>query len=109
MTKHTPGPWVVDNGFGRKLWIGVPRVPGDVDHYGFHTIITGIDINGQTVEARAVKEANAHLIAAAPELLEACGAVDAYLSNRVGEKSDSQGFVILSQIRAAIAKAKGEV
>ena len=101
MSKHTPGPWTVENASGVMLWIGAMRVP-DEARYGLHTIITGIDIEDLTPEACAIKEANAHLIAAAPDLLEACEAVAATTwSRNTAEK-------IGAQVRAAIKKARGE-
>lgn len=100
-TKHTPGPWVVQNASERTLWVGALRVPDD-ERYGLHTIITGIDIEDLTPEARAKKEANARLIAAAPDLLAACEAVAATTWSR------NTATIIGEQVRAAIAKAKGK-
>ena len=90
MNKHTPGPWthegqgditgIEDNGFGR----------GPVDVCSVYL---------RTVEGR--HEANARLIAAAPDLLEA-------LSEII---NDGGKFVMTNEThrkaRAAIAKARG--
>ena len=95
-TKHTPGPWTVENASDRMLWVGALRVPDD-ERYGLHTIITGIDIEDLTPEARAKKEADANLIAAAPDLLAACEALLAGSSKAA------------PLARIAIAKAKGEM
>lgn len=59
--KHTPGPWRVGDG---SFVIGNHPAPGitgsdDVHHYGGHLI------------CESVSQANARLIAAAPDLLEA--------------------------------------
>jgi hypothetical protein len=85
MSNHTPGPWthegqgditgIEDNGFGR----------GPVDVCSVYL---------RTVEGR--HEANARLIAAAPDLLEACKAA----------LSDDQPYI--EKCKAAIFKATGE-
>ena len=89
--KHTPGPWRSRNRLGSGNWkdersIGVESfewiiadVCGDIDH---------------TDEARA----NARLIAAAPDLLEALADL---VENGLGTEA-------VKRARAAIAKARGE-
>ena len=89
--KHTPGPWRIemkDNYM--KLYMPASRLDGDVAR-GY------------------VGEANARLIAAAPELLEACEAL-ARLCERFGVNpvTVSGGPSSLDRARAAIAKAEGE-
>lgn len=82
MGEHTPGPWVYDGSFvksadGKALWhSGMPRDE---------------------------REANAHLIAAAPDLLEACVNVLAYIKwdPLLGESMYSR------MLETAIAKATG--
>jgi len=81
MSKHTPGPWLAQ---GR--YIGVK---GHMSYIGECS-----DQNGNwTNEPMAV--ANAHLIAAAPELLEAL-------------KDMGARYGLTDLARAAIAKAEGE-
>lgn len=54
-------------------------------------------------------ELNAHLIVAAPELLEALETCERYLVERGVEFKGRTGrTIVLPKIRAAIAKAKGE-
>ena len=90
---HTPAPWHFDKGndshagFSMKFLVGA-------DGQGFaHTV--GLDEPTDT--------ANAHLIAAAPELLEA---LELYME--VGDQC-SKGYIskCFRQAQAAIAKAKG--
>lgn len=86
-TKHTPGPWVID-GFRDE-----------------HDLMTAdrrmiAKINGLR-PAMLEDEDNARLIAAAPELLEALEAV----LKAVGPYDSG---LPVEQIKAAIAKAKGE-
>jgi len=83
MSKHTPGPWKVAK--PRKsyrdgnMMYGIvgPECVSDYEDWGF-------------------TEANARLIAAAPDLLDACKAA----------LSDDQPYI--EKCRAAIAKATGE-
>ena len=68
---HTPGPWIVAPGIENKqvLVIGSPQVVSGplaevrLPHY--HNL-------GSPQLRQEEREANAHLIAAAPEMLEAC-------------------------------------
>ena len=86
-SKHTPGPWVVD-----PCW----DILGNTD-----------DGNGMvcqiTTDAvpRAEAEANARLIAAAPDLLEALRAI---IEDRYAQKLG----ILKLLARAAIAKAEGQ-
>ena len=97
--KHTPGPWRSRNRLGSGNWkdersIGVESfewiiadVCGDIDH---------------TDEARA----NARLIAAAPDLLQAL--IDVCASNDEVAHPQWKGSPDEVAARAAIAKARGE-
>ena len=104
MNKHTPGPWthegqgditgIEDNGFGR----------GPVDVCSVYL---------RTVEGR--HEANARLIAAAPDLLEALEAFERisalWLPAEVEEQHAEEMYALhmaRNQMLAAIAKARGE-
>lgn len=96
MSKHTPGPWNVSEEFdGTSIKAGMFHVTHTIQACGFHEP----DVD------KAVTQANARLIAAAPELLEACQALIAYC-----DKNPPMGDSLWSvrQIRAAIAKATGE-
>lgn len=110
MTKHTPGPWkhYVTHPLSGAVWFVVT----DKDGYGPIIDVGGKDNNGQIAEAKYLItdgneiEANARLIAAAPELLEVLEAVDSkltYLQKLWGKEGVTDGIV--DQVRAAIAKA----
>ena len=90
MIKHTPGPWEVE-GIGQVI---VPARPPAwrtlADVYGEH---------GDEEQA----DADAHLIAAAPDLLAACEM--ALLDVRYYATVHGESITVLE---AAIAKAKGE-
>ena len=83
-TKHTPGPWKIIpiEDAARKVWDCVYYEDGNVDHHL------------ACVEGKA----NARLIAAAPELLEAAKAVAKWLGRDIND---------WDSLRAAIAKAEG--
>ena len=92
-TTHTPGPWAVERSLAGKTVITGPG--------GAHTLaVVAIAFDG--AGGLSSMEANAHLIAAAPELLAACIAAEETLDNslRSPERADA-----LELLRAAIAKA----
>ena len=90
-TKHTPGPWVWDSHYDdlRPLWYsemsqGCGYLSWDNDE---------------------TRDANAHLIAAAPDLLEA---LEAIVATWDGPKYNHFMADNIDLARAAIAKAKGQ-
>ena len=100
MSKHTPGPWVTDD-----------TLPGNVyssDATGsIIATVTGFEWarRGKTVE-----KANARLIAAAPDMLEALKAINVCLSpgNRTFDEMIRDCGLACDVARTAIAKATGE-
>ena len=113
-TKHTPGPWI---GAGPSFGDPLPR-------YTTEIITESEDENG---EVRSIcelpvahhddeNEANARLIAAAPELLSALAGMLAIVNDSQsvagyhlnGELEPWDGFPEIERARAAIAKATGE-
>ena len=105
--KHTPGPWCPH--------IASEYYPGiDAQNNGISIVIVG-DIHDQQddggVRGRTAEEAeaNAHLIAAAPELLEALQTLNLVigLTPIAGNKDALQEACDIA--RAAIAKAEGRV
>ena len=104
-TKHTPGPWKITNGV--DIW------PDDCDMEGMrhiaHCTPSGYDCDECILQYDEVI-ANARIIAAAPELLEACtellDTVD-YLMHNEGN-ADKCARISIGGAIAAIAKATGE-
>lgn len=88
-TKHTPGPWNVVPVFAGYAINGYRIYAGDENVARTHAVDEGYD------------EANAALISAAPDLLEALVAVLNYCV-------DDEGQPTIATARAAIAKALGE-
>ena len=112
MTEHTPGPWrVTVGGTIGALW-------NSVSHRFGHIVACVYPCGRDTVEARA----NAYLIAAAPDLLKALEAEDAWQKHqhscaRCGSmfpgtqlcEDGSRLWHLSLELRpAALAKAKGE-
>ena len=107
-TKHTPGPWTT-NGFNifgppdnrSQHANGLTLVGGVVDDANdWRNRPVGDPIN--RAEFREEREANARLVAAAPELLAALeGLVDRFVGH-----TDTDDAAILAAL-AAIAKAEG--
>ena len=120
--KHTPGPWYLEEvGYSSSSYY----IRGSFDSGARHTIGKGAvaHIPRSTVNPM---EANARLIAAAPELLEACKSLltltqlmanEAYYDESIvefeifSEKTKSTRCLVLvfelAKARAAIAKATG--
>lgn len=99
--KHTPGPWAYTEA----------AITGD---RGIHAEGTGIfaeafaDIRRACENNTAEAEANARLIAAAPDMLEALKALRLQaLQSNVNSAANEWGLEALAMANAAIAKASG--
>ena len=101
MSKHTPGPWTFDNEIG--------LIRTDTPPYG-EWDVAKVNI------VRAEAKANARLIAAAPDLLEALESAWLWMENQAdGQSKGGHATFDLLMLReqrdiarAAIAKATGE-
>ena len=105
-TKHTPGPWALSRDVGDGEVCTVYGCTG-----GHIYIVGNREYLGREIEdLSAEADANARLIAAAPDLLTACKAALKYIP---GSEVHSwpPGFALkddsLKLLRAAIAKAEG--
>lgn len=87
MSKHTPGPWSAKD---RDNQISIPLKSIDCERIGFSVCF----VNGHREQEA---KANAHLIAAAPEMLE--------FAQEVRRTGDTR---LASMAIAVIAKATGE-
>ena len=98
-TKHTPGPWVYEsegkNNHLGKFCTEAGELICDFGH----------DIPYEGVPGNPPDFANAHLIAAAPDLLEA---LEAIVATWDGPKYNHFMADNIDLARAAIAKAKGQ-
>lgn len=95
--KHTPGPWRAGKYISCVVCDKpVPEIGGSdhVEYYGGHLI------------AESIAPQNAHLIAAAPDLLEACEAAYNFITN--AETTQEQRQLVAGQLYNALAKAEGK-
>jgi hypothetical protein len=114
-TKHTPGPWEISL-IGEGDELTVDGIESNAVAHAPHRLICemGHDIDMGQDYAEVI--ANARLIAAAPELLEACKVVTAFLDNleralfyddplvRIRQRVHAP---LRSALNPAIAKAEG--
>ena len=102
MRKHTKGPWKIDGKTGLCIT--------DVDDFSRFigaASIMGSNNNCSYEEAKA----NARLMAAAPEMLQALEIIYEHWNNEDNAYygMDDELFPIMKKVKQAIAKAKGEV
>lgn len=100
---HTPGPWELSEA-QYKDGFGTYRRVEQVEQFG--DVVASVCIRHAVNHTlNAAGDANARLIAAAPDLLEACQALIAHC-----DKNPPMGDSLWSvqQIRTAIAKATGD-
>jgi hypothetical protein len=95
MSAHTPGPWETGRGTIHGFTVYGPDVS---EHAGPDEL---------AVICEGATEANARLIAAAPELPEAARRAEPAIGTPCAEPCAHHGCSIARSLRAAIAKAEG--
>lgn len=114
MSKHTPGPWIADVALDQmfKESPGLEIFSATKTKIGDNQFIANIGALGQSKEE---KKANANLISAAPEMLEALELVvkrltgDIQADIKFDTPFDSMAFRdLIDSCKIAIAKARGE-
>jgi hypothetical protein len=100
--RHTPGPWTLAEVGDPGDRLSVPiRHYNELGSVGFFSQFKG----NATIDAF---DANAHLIAAAPDLFEACKRViAAYTEGKIRHDSVSESNALLAFICDAANKAEG--
>lgn len=117
--KPTPGPWEVEDdsqridGFGDVRMYRVVNQSGAVvaefSNAGCNEIVYEDDGEGAGVHYDEQAMANARLIAAAPDLVAALGALLVQaLQSSVASPSNEYGNKAIMQAKVALAKARGE-
>jgi hypothetical protein len=103
--QHTPGAWTVTD----NSW-EISTVYGPAGQVIAECPIDSTVLEETQDEFEAVKEANARLIAAAPELLKACSDWIDWLKPDAPFREDAADYEaqMLDAMRAAIAKARGQ-
>jgi hypothetical protein len=109
--KHTPGPWRFGRGYRDKVEIDAPNGDGSIGLRSWKNLAT---VYGDSFDEgkNAQGRANARLIAAAPDMLEALETVFSVIEGAEGATMATDGEllrweVIEKAIKNAIAKAKG--
>lgn len=99
----TPGPWSYeyDEDFERYNVYGPPGSRPVIDNPDGELIICDIEI-------RDTAEADARLMAAAPDLLAGVQALFAWIDDRSPDKKAAGWYAAENALKAAIAKATGE-
>lgn len=109
MSAHTPGPWVVaDDVVFQVRAHNQQMLVAEVRGWGWLTGGGGLALSDE--EAEKIQKANARLIAAAPELLDALKNLEAACAAVASWSDDCLDFSDATRVaaRAAIAKAEGE-
>ena len=104
MNKHTPGPWFVDHKSPFLVRAGDDIDGRHIAHIGPANYTPRFDVD----------EPNAKLIAAAPDLLEAAQLAlqiaESWIHDQLDGTSSIDGALLhLDPVRAAIARARGDV
>lgn len=104
MRKHTPGEWFLDDRTYQNSPAKMLDIRADVD--GQKHIVAVVDICGSRI-TKEERIANAHLIAAAPELLASLVECYALLST-IDCKIPDEQYGVITRAADAIAKAEGK-
>lgn len=99
---HTPGPWIVGAEQDNRA-----AIVSNCEYYHVAHVLRGGAIKKHR-RTRQQTLANARLIAAAPDLLTACKAYEAYWAPTGKWSGDPALLEIRRQMQAAIAKAEGK-
>lgn len=106
MSKHTPGPWKIVDGFMGKIEIESSNERDTSDTFLRFTLARDIGgrVHGEEFDDYSEVEANANLIASAPDLLEALETI----KRRMYEPRKFMLQEVEAMVDIAIARAKGE-
>lgn len=106
--KHTPGPWTCK----RRVVERIVRIYGpeeiryeDGQPTHWEPVLAGLDALDVKITEQ---EANARLMAAAPELLEACQEASEFLHDDPNDESNFELRNLCTRLRAAIKKAESD-
>ncbi|HMU15856.1 MAG TPA: hypothetical protein PKC95_00295 [Thauera aminoaromatica] len=105
--RHTPGPWIYAPSRDDKGELARVTVVAHCCGYviGLPTSIPGG--NYRDGDPSGDEEADARLIAAAPDLLEACQTVLAGFDRGIAVDANTVNGLVAARLRSAVAKAEG--
>lgn len=118
MSKHTPGPWTVEPSDSGDASVGLAPTPPVVfttlpnrEDRSIEIAVVGTTIYDNSEDGYPQSwgdpDANANLIAAAPDLLTAVHAALSYIVSRGDLRAGTEASGLQRLLRAAIAKAEG--
>ena len=99
--EFTPGPWVVDSDIGKKGRVGISSSRWA---YLAKVVVKMKGLDNISAEGNA----NAHLVAAAPELYEALSEVLCTFQNFNPQESPNEYVSLMLKVEYTLAKARGE-
>lgn len=108
MSEFTPAPWVARKIDGQELAIDAPNGDPIIGHKKWAALAVVYGSDDHPGEGRIVAEANARLIAAAPDMLAALMEVIALAESAMRETGDFDITSELANARAVVAKALGQ-
>lgn len=114
MSNHTPGPWIWLNTSSAAFLVSETKLQEAADAPSYYAIVDDGSACGEYNQVIDPKSADARLIAAAPDLLEACEAHIAALNSKIRDGKDRPEYAeaiyqAQKKMRKAIAKARGEI
>jgi len=105
MSAHTPGPWHAERKYAARSTMAIMRDWSD------HHCAMAVHTSESLIPAGGVDEqtviANARLMAAAPDLLEALKLAESFVHLWMEVNTGEPELAALEQIESAIAKAEG--
>ncbi len=102
MNKHTPAPWKIDS---QDRGVIIDSKSRDIAAMSIHAAMKNRSI--ESLDEK-ILEANAHLMAAAPELLAACEYVVRWHREHDSGEGELFGLDFVTDCISAIAKARGK-
>lgn len=107
-TRFTPGPWKVEGTFVYALDVPLPNLQGKTVHEKLNRMSASVSMySHQTHCEDGEAEANAHLIAAAPELYSLLQLMLTH-GEHCNWFADRGDYELVEQAEAVLAKARGE-
>lgn len=112
MSAHTPGPWVWVEAYESAYLVPVVEYQKDPEFPGSYAIADDGSAGGEYSQKIDPHGADATLIAASPDLLEACEAHMAALASKIRDGKDRPEYAeaiyqAQKKMDAAIKKARG--
>jgi hypothetical protein len=109
MSAHTPGPWIFKKSGSQEWQIDAPNGDPTIGYYDWECMAICYGSDDFPEHGKTVGEANARLIASAPDLLAALVAMNTLAKGPSAGVTQAQKREVIAAADAAIAKATGVV